>query len=206
MIILRPWLARQYGMRSGTRAMVPSSFMISQITPAGLRPARRARSTPASVWPVRSSTPPGRAMSGKTWPGCTRSRGPHSGSMATWMVRARSAAEMPVLTPSRASMETVKAVCRRAWLWLHHGRQVELGAALRRERQADQAAAVRGHEVDGLGGGELGGHGQVALVLAVLVVAHDDHASGAQVVERFVDRGEGAARRGAARRVVARRL
>ena len=30
--------------------------------------------------------------------------------MATWMVRARSAAEMPVVTPSRASIDTVKAV------------------------------------------------------------------------------------------------
>jgi hypothetical protein len=34
---------------SGTRAMVPSSFMISQITPAGYNPAMRARSTAASV-------------------------------------------------------------------------------------------------------------------------------------------------------------
>ena len=39
--------------------------MISQITPAGVRPASRARSTDASVWPVRSSTPPGLALSGK---------------------------------------------------------------------------------------------------------------------------------------------
>ncbi len=38
--------------------------------------------------------------------------------MATWMVCARSAAEMPVVTPSRASTETVNAVCRRASLWL----------------------------------------------------------------------------------------
>ena len=56
-----------------TRAIVPSSFMISQTTPDGLSPARRARSTAASVWPMRSSTPPGFARSGKTCPGCTRS-------------------------------------------------------------------------------------------------------------------------------------
>jgi hypothetical protein len=37
----------------GTRAIVPSSRMISQTTPAGLRPASRARSTAASVWPAR---------------------------------------------------------------------------------------------------------------------------------------------------------
>jgi hypothetical protein len=33
----------------GTRAIVPSSFMISQMTPAGISPAKRARSTAASV-------------------------------------------------------------------------------------------------------------------------------------------------------------
>ena len=88
--------------------------MISQITPAGIRPARRARSTAASVWPVRSSTPPSLALSGKTWPGWTRSWGCECGSIATWMVRARSGAEMPVVTPSRASTETVNAVSKGA--------------------------------------------------------------------------------------------
>ncbi len=43
------------------RAMVPSSFMISQIMPEGLSPASRAISTVASVWPARTSTPPSRA-------------------------------------------------------------------------------------------------------------------------------------------------
>src|ERR671935_108952 len=57
--------------------MVPSSFITSQMTPAGIRPASRARSTAASVCPVRSSTPPARALSGNTCPGWTRSRGEH---------------------------------------------------------------------------------------------------------------------------------
>jgi hypothetical protein len=74
----------------GSRAMVPSSFMISQITPDGLSPASRAMSTAASVWPARTSTPPSRATSGKTWPGVVMSSGPVVGSMATAMVRARS--------------------------------------------------------------------------------------------------------------------
>ncbi len=98
-------------MRSGTRAIVPSSFITSQITPAGVRPARRARSTLASVWPVRSSTPPSFARRGNMWPGTTMSRGPELGSIATWIVWARSWAEMPVLTPPAASIVTVKAVC-----------------------------------------------------------------------------------------------
>ena len=176
-MILSPCL-RAYGTRSGTRAMVPSSFMISQMTPAGLRPARRARSTAASVWPARSSTPPGRAMSGNTWPGCTRSPGRDSGSMATWMVCARSAAEMPVVTPgSSARLDRDGEGGLQARLVVaRHRRQVELAAALRRQREADEAAAFLGHEVDVLGGGELGGHREVALVLAVLVVADDDHA------------------------------
>ena len=140
--------------------MVPSSFMISQITAAGLRPASRARSTPASVCPVRSSTPPGRAMSGNTWPGCTSSSGRDSGSMATWIVCALSAAEMPVVTPSRASTDTVKAVSRRASLccviggrpssahrWGVSARQIRprpsLAMKLTRSAVANCAASVR---------------------------------------------------------------
>ena len=109
MIIFSPCFS-QYSSRSGTRAIVPSSFMTSQITPDGLSPASRARSTPASVWPVRSSTPPSFAFSGKMCPGWTRSCGRELGSIATWTVCARSCAEMPVVTPSRASIETVNAV------------------------------------------------------------------------------------------------
>jgi hypothetical protein len=89
---------------------VPSSFITSQMTPAGIRPARRARSTLASVWPVRSSTPPSFDRKGKMWPGVTRSPGPEWGSIATWIVWARSCAEIPVLTPSAASIVTVNAV------------------------------------------------------------------------------------------------
>ena len=94
------------------RAISPSSRMISQMTAAGSRPARRARSTEPSVWPERTSTPPRRARSGKTWPGVTRSSGPASRATATRIVSARSRAEMPVVVPRRASMLTVKAVWR----------------------------------------------------------------------------------------------
>ena len=111
-----PWRS-QNSTRSGTRAIVPSSFMISHTTPADWSPASRARSTAASVWPERFRTPPGRARSGNTWPGLTRSRGSAVGSTATWIVWARSAAEMPVETPSRASIETVKAVPNCASFW-----------------------------------------------------------------------------------------
>src|SRR5829696_3571413 len=141
--------------RSGTRAIVPSSFMISQITPAGLNPASLARSTAASVWPARCSTPPGLARKGKTCPGITRSSGPVASSTATLQVWALSAAEMPVVMPSFASIEAVDD--------------------LPGHRQADEATTVDGHEVDVIRGYEFGGHGQIALVLPVLVVTHDDH-------------------------------
>src|SRR3990170_5965784 len=96
--------------RSGMRAIEPSSFMISQMTPAGMQPARRARSTDPSVCPVRTRTPPFLATTGKTCPGRTTSSGRAFGAIAIRMVVARSCAEIPVVTPLRASMETVNAV------------------------------------------------------------------------------------------------
>ena len=61
--------------RSGNLAMLPSSFMISQITAAGVRPASAVRSQPASVCPARTSTPPGSAAIGNICPGWTMSSG-----------------------------------------------------------------------------------------------------------------------------------
>ena len=123
--------------------MVPSSFMISQTTPDGSRPASRARSTAASVWPARTRTPPSRARSGKTCPGWTRSCGVDAGSIATWIVCARSAAEIPVVTPSRASTETVNAVPRRAsFRWVMGGRPSCSQRSPVRQRQIRPRACV----------------------------------------------------------------
>src|SRR6266849_9057647 len=90
--------------------MVPSSFIISQMMLAGTIPASLARSTEASVWPARTSTPPLRARNGNMWPGLARSNGRVFGSIATLMVCARSCAEIPVVMPSRASIASQKAV------------------------------------------------------------------------------------------------
>ena len=76
-----------------------------------------------------------------------------------------------------------------------HQVQAQRVAALGRQRQADQPAPLLGHEVDRLGRGELRREREVALVLAVLVVAHDDHAAGADVLQRRLDRGERPAHR-----------
>ena len=90
--------------------MVPSSLRISTITDAGSKPARRAKSHPASVCPARINTPPCSAINGKTWPGCTISPGFASLATASCTVFALSAAEIPVVTPVEASIETVKLV------------------------------------------------------------------------------------------------
>ena len=68
--------------------------------------------------------------------------GPVAGSTATWIVRARSAAEIPVVTPVAASIETQKPVASLPFRARHHERQVELVAALLGEREADQAARL----------------------------------------------------------------
>ena len=67
---------------------------------------------------------------------------------------------------------------------------MKLVAAFRRERQADQPAPVHGHEVDGFGGDELGGHGEVAFIFAVFVIDDDQHAAGADLFDRLGDGGE----------------
>ena len=69
-----------------------------------------------------------------------------------------------------------------------HVLEPQLVGALLGERQADQAAAVLGHEVDGVGRRHLRGDDEVALVLAVLGVDQDDHAAVAQVLDDLVDR------------------
>ena len=85
-------------------------------TEAGVRPAISGRSQPASVWPARTSTPPFCAMIGKMWPGCTMSVARAFAATAAFTVRARSAAEIPVVTPSAASIDTVKFVPCDDWL------------------------------------------------------------------------------------------
>src|SRR5262245_40485985 len=108
-MILIPCLAAKDS-NSGNRAIVPSSLMISQMAAAGYSPASRARATEASVCPGRASTSPSAERSGKTCPGRAISSGRVAGAIRARMVVARSKAEMPVVTPCRASTEMVKAV------------------------------------------------------------------------------------------------
>jgi hypothetical protein len=74
---------------------------------------------------------------------------------------------------------------------LGHGEEAQIVGALLGEGEADEAATVAGHEVDGFGGDVFGGEGEVAFVFAVFVVDHDHHAAGADFGEGSGDVGEG---------------
>ena len=97
MILISNFLATSISW--GRRAMVPSSLMISISAPAGYKPARRARSTAASVCPARRNTPRERARSGLICPGRPRSDGLVFGSASARIVSARSNIETPVVQP-----------------------------------------------------------------------------------------------------------
>ena len=95
---------------SGRRAIVPSSFVSSQRTAVSPRPASFTRSTLPSVCPLLSKTPFSLACKGNTWPGWDKSSGFASRAIAVFIVCILSTAETPVVTPSLASIEIVKAV------------------------------------------------------------------------------------------------
>ena len=90
--------------------------------------------------------------------------------------------------PRRPSMLTVNAVCRGERLSAAIIGSPSCGDPLLGQRQADEAAPLARHEVDRLGRDQIGGHRQVALVLAILVVDEDHHPAGADRVDGARDR------------------
>ena len=81
------------------------------MTPAGKNPAKRARSTAASVCPERLRTPPSLATKGNTCPGLFNSPAFVFGLTKACIVFDLSSADIPELTPCPfKSTETVKAV------------------------------------------------------------------------------------------------
>ena len=79
-----------------------------------------------------------------------------------------------------------RAVRRR--VVLHHQRQIQLFASLFRQREADQSAAVFGHEVDRIRRDLLRGDAEIAFVLAIFVVDDDHELAAAIEVRGFLDR------------------
>ena len=152
----------------------------------------RARSTAASVCPARTSTPPvARAQRKHVARAAPDPTGVVAGSIAASTVAARSAAEMPVLVRAlRLDRHAERGVEPRACSASTISGISSSSSRSRRHRQADQAAAVRRHEVDRLRRDLLGGDRQVAFVLAILVVDDDDHLAGADRGDRVLDAGE----------------
>ncbi len=66
----------------------------------------------------------------------------------------------------------------------------QLFQSLEGGRDADQAAAIFGHEVDVLRGDTFGGHDEVAFVFAAGIIDHHHHAALAQVGEDRFNRVE----------------
>jgi hypothetical protein len=66
----------------------------------------------------------------------------------------------------------------------------QLVQALAGHRHADQAAGVRGHEVDRVGRGELSGDDEVAFVLAPFVVGDDNELPGAVLLDGLFNRDQ----------------
>ena len=64
-----------------------------------------------------------------------------------------------------------------------HQRQIKLLAPLFRERHADQAAAVLGHEINGLRGCLLGCHGKIAFVFPVLIIGQYNHSAASDLID-----------------------
>jgi hypothetical protein len=98
------------------------------------------------------------------------------------IVRARSSAEIPVEVPWVASM--VRGVVP------HLGLQVQALADPPVHGQADEPPAMRLHEGDGLGGDEVRGDDEVALVLAVGIVHQNHHFALGHVLDGLGNRAE----------------
>ena len=124
---------------SGSRAMLPSSLIISIRAAAGNRPARRAKSTAASVCPARCSTPRSCAYSGLMCPGRPNVSGVASGSASARMVLARSCMLTPVEHPSSLSTVTVKGVPEYRRVVVHLFGKPQLFAAFHRDWHAEHA-------------------------------------------------------------------
>src|SRR5262249_53581027 len=73
----------------------------------------------------------------------------------------------------------------------HHQRNLKLVEPIGRHREADQAAAVLRHEVDGFRRDLFGSDRQIALVLAILVVHDNYDAARTYRRNRVVDPGKG---------------
>ena len=187
--ILRPCSAAN-SMRSGRRAIEPSSRMISHSTAAGVRPARRAS---------RSRPRCGRAHQHAAGLRDQREHVPRLDDVLGLRILrgGHLHGERPVVRRDAGGDALggldrdgeVGAVARA--VLLHHRPQPEALGMRLGDRHADQAAPVLREEVDLVRAYIVRGEHEVALVLAVLVVDQDDDLAGADRADDLDDRADG---------------
>ena len=91
--------------------------------------------------------------------------------------------------PLRVDRHVERVSNRVVFCWTIGGMSSSVEPFLR-HRDADQPPAVRGHEVDDLRRDLLRRYGQIAFVLAILIVDDDDHLAVANRLDRVLDGGE----------------
>ena len=172
--------------------MEPSAFMISQITPPGsksghARQIDRGFGLPGADQHSALARAQRKHVTGTSQVARRRIRD----DMATRMVCARSAAEIPVVTPSAASIDSQNAVPKR---------DVFMGEISGRCR-ASQRSGASARQISprpcvamklmASGVTQLGGHGEVAFIFAIFIVDDDQHAAGAEIFDSFRDGRKG---------------
>ena len=111
--------------------------------------------------------------------------------MMTWIVRARSAAEMPVVTPVEASTASQKAVPNCEVLTCDIIGSARWSQSSGARATQTRSAAVHRHEIDGFRCSELGCQGEVTLVFAVLVIDDDQHSACLEFLDRLRNGSKG---------------
>src|SRR5215471_11014141 len=152
---------RQNSIRSGTRAMLPSSFMISHMIPAGTRPASRAGSSQIRGFGCRIDRNLNRA-------GAIVGRDPGRHALA------------------RVNRFTKGGTVLGSVLGGHRA-DIEMLQPLPGHGETNQASSVLHHEVDGLRSYFLGRKSQITFVLTVLVVDDHNHTTGADLLNRILN-------------------
>src|ERR1700730_11999559 len=181
------WVAANRGACSAF-ITVPSSFISSLMTPTGGSPLSLQRSTAASVWPERSSTPPSRAISGNTWAGPREivgagiGIGQRAAAGGAFVGRNAGAAVGLVVDRHRKGGGVVGfVVC-------HHRIEPQPARIFGCDRRADNARGVADDERHLVGRAQRRRDDQIALALAVLVIGNDDEFAMGEGVQHFLDR------------------
>src|SRR6266436_8416035 len=155
--------------------MVPSLFMISQMTSEGWRAASLAKSTAASVCPARAGTPAFFARNGKD---VTRTdqigrpcRRINCGEHGGGAIGGRNSCGCTLLrldADAKSGFKSRAVVRDHEW---NFERIEMLGC----HRQANQSAAILRHEIDDLRRNLLSGDSEVTFVFAIFIVDNDHH-------------------------------